>query len=232
MSAVIRSRLYLITGFAISALVVAGFSPTYYLKPLFDRPPLTTIMHLHAASFTVWLLLFMTQACLVASHRVALHRKLGIAGGFVAIAMVLLTIANIGEVMHSDQRIAGMPGWQFVALSSISITLFAAFVGAALALRRRPDWHKRFMLVATLGIMGPGVGRLLILMMGPPGGKYANAVLAIALVWCLLYDWFKHRIVHPAFVIGTVVLLGAIPIKQVLAHSGVWAQFVRWVVAS
>ena len=232
MSTVARSRLYLITGVAVAAIVVTGFSRSYVLRPLFDLPALTLLLHLHAAAFMAWLAVFITQVSFVSARRIDLHRKLGIAGGFLASLMVLATIGCIVEVIPQQNRlIGGVPGWKWMALSSVSIVLFAAFVGAALALRRRPEWHKRFMMIATIGLIGPAVGRLLIMAFGVPAARYSSYVLGALLLWCLAYDWFRHRLVHPAFVIGTVVLLGAIPVKQMLANSQAWRQLTLWIAA-
>src|SRR3954469_14186484 len=85
MSAVLRPRFYLLVTAALVAWVVTGFFRTYYSHILFDPPSLTTMLHLHAAVFTIWMALFLTQAGLVAAHRVDLHRKLGIASAFFAV---------------------------------------------------------------------------------------------------------------------------------------------------
>ena len=54
MSAVIRSPLYLFVALCAAALMVAGFSRTYFFRELFSLPPLTLLLHLHAAySLTV-----------------------------------------------------------------------------------------------------------------------------------------------------------------------------------
>jgi hypothetical protein len=231
MSSAVRSPFYLLTALFVAVMVLGGFTRTYYLREFFDRPPLTLLLHLHALAFTAWIALLIIQIRLVAARRLDLHRRLGVAGAMIAVVMVVTAGASIVEAMRGGRVIVGMPAWQFVALSTVSISLFAVFVGAALALRRRPDWHKRLIIVATLGIMGPGVGRLLVWIFGPAGGAYANLVLFMALVWCLAYDWFRHRQVHPAFVIGTVVLMAAIPLKQVLAHSKLWADFAARIIA-
>lgn len=67
---------------AILAGVFVGFAPSYYLKGTFRPalPPLSPLVHLHGAAFTCWVLLFVTQAVLVARGRVEVHRRLGVAG--------------------------------------------------------------------------------------------------------------------------------------------------------
>jgi hypothetical protein len=66
---------------AMALTVFIGFGPTYYLRPFFDAPPTVTgattlsrLAHLHGALFTGWVLLFIIQTALVASHRTSARR--------------------------------------------------------------------------------------------------------------------------------------------------------------
>src|SRR5271167_4097979 len=57
--------------------MIAGFGvdfPGY----LHRNPPAPTVVHVHAAVFTVWMLLLTAQVLLVLRDRVAFHRKLGV----------------------------------------------------------------------------------------------------------------------------------------------------------
>src|SRR5438034_1227828 len=63
---------------AMALTVLVGFAPTYYFRLVGDGPratvsggPFTALIHLHGALFTSWVLLFVVQTALVASHRVA-----------------------------------------------------------------------------------------------------------------------------------------------------------------
>jgi len=57
-----REHLFFI-GMAIAVVgtVVAGFAPTYYLRPFFGAPPLMPLLQLHGLVFTSWLVLLLTQ---------------------------------------------------------------------------------------------------------------------------------------------------------------------------
>jgi hypothetical protein len=73
MVAVARSRFYPWIAIALSLVVIAGFSRTYYFRFLSDLPPMTALVHLHGLVFTAWLVLFLAQTRLIAAHRVDLH---------------------------------------------------------------------------------------------------------------------------------------------------------------
>ena len=68
-----RPGRYFFAGFAIAVAVTVliGFSRTYYFKTLSAAPPLPVLFHIHGALFTSWVLLFITQAFLVARSSIA-----------------------------------------------------------------------------------------------------------------------------------------------------------------
>jgi hypothetical protein len=80
----INRRFY--TWFVVCAFLIifVGFAHTFYLRTVFETAALPLLLHLHGFLFTAWFTLFFVQVRLVARHRVDLHRKLGIAGAFLA----------------------------------------------------------------------------------------------------------------------------------------------------
>src|SRR5512134_3548234 len=59
------------TAMALAAALTAfvGFAPSYYLRGFSGAQPLTTLVHIHGALATAWMLLFLTQTALVSSGR-------------------------------------------------------------------------------------------------------------------------------------------------------------------
>ena len=162
MAAVIRNRFYPLIGIALSVLIVLGFARTYYLRFLYHMPPLKLLVQLHGLVFTAWLVLFVTQARLIAKHRYGLHKKLGIAGAVLAVLVVSIGVftALIGA---ADPRIRpmGFNGYQFLIFPLSGIVYFGVCVAAAIALRHRADLHKRLMLLGMIAVLGPGVACLI-----------------------------------------------------------------------
>src|SRR5262245_23628902 len=68
-----------------AATVFYGFASTFYLRWMFDLPPLNLLLLSHGVVFTSWFLLFGVQTMLVAAHRTDVHRRLGIAGALLAV---------------------------------------------------------------------------------------------------------------------------------------------------
>jgi hypothetical protein len=198
------------------AVVVAGFARTYYLKLAFGSPALPWLLHLHAALMTAWLVLFFVQARLVAVHRVGVHRRLGIAG---AVLAVLLVVVGASVALHAGARdrlrpnAGGPPALALMGFFLIVLFVFAVFVGTALLLRRRRDWHKRLMLLSCVVLTGPALSRLpleRIPMFGflKSGGAAGLFSLDLLIVYgCIAYDTWRNRRAHPAFIGGALLMM-------------------------
>ena len=96
----------------IAGVVFIGFAPTYYLKGVFGTPELAPLFHLHGLLFSAWIALLVVQTQLVARGRTGLHRRLGVAGGALAVLMVA---AGLAAAIAAARRgtppdaIAGLP---------------------------------------------------------------------------------------------------------------------------
>jgi hypothetical protein len=90
----------------------------------------------------------------------------------------------------------------FLALDWLNILIFGALVYAAIRNRRRTDWHRRLMLCATISVIAPAWGRLLILL----GQKVTAPVLVATLLAyvfvAMLFDWANRGRIHVAYLWG------------------------------
>lgn len=222
-------RLY--TAGAVLAAVIAftGFARTYYLKGSFGTPDLSPVLHAHGLVMTLWFVLFVVQARLVAAGRTGLHRQLGVAGVIVAILIVAL-----GSVIAVDGARGGLspglPPLVFLAIPLGMLVVFTVLVGAAILLRRRSDWHKRLMLLATLGLLTPALARLSIHGLGIESPPLFFALTdAIVIAW-VAWDTVRNRRLHPAFLWGTLFFLASQPLRIAIGHTEAWQRFAAWLV--
>jgi len=227
-----RSRFHAVAIAALAVAVVAGFAKTYYFKVFSGSPPLTRPEHLHGMIATVWVALHYTQARLVAAHRVDLHRRLGIFGAFVAalLAVQVVTMA-IGNAAAGHGGPPGRDPLQFLSVPIGTTTMFVLFVGSALVLRRRREWHKRLMLLATLTLMMPAMGRLdqqIVQPLGLPRFVLAPAVTFAFLAWACVHDWRRAGRVHPAYIVGGIALLVSMPLRRAIGFTDAWLPIARW----
>jgi len=178
-------------------------------------------VRLHAALFTTWVLLFLVQTSLVATHRVAVHRRLGVAG---AVLAGLMIIAGTAIALELARRGGGPPGIspeQFLAIPLGDMAGFGVLVGCALWRRRNKEAHKRLMLLAYAAILVAAVARFPgVLPLGPLAfyGFTFVPVLAVALI----YDWVTRGRVHPVYLWGGAALIVSVPLRLMLSATPAW----------
>jgi hypothetical protein len=230
MSAIVRPPFYRVIAQVLVLLVVIGFARTYYLRVLFDLPPLTLLVHLHGIVFTAWLALFVVQTRLIARHNYLLHRKLGILGVVLAAAVVVIGIFTALVGAGSPRpRPMGFSGEQFLIFPLVGIVFFAVCVGAAVALRRQAALHKRLMLLAMIAVLGPAVARLVRLSdLGQHFLAIQTGVALCFVIWALAHDWRRYRMVHPVFAVGGALLVLSWPVRAAVAGSDTWLAIARW----
>jgi hypothetical protein len=223
-----RDRLFY-SGMAIAAAVVvfAGFAPTYFLKAAFGRPPLPPLLHVHGLIFTSWIVLFVVQTRLIAGRRTPLHRRLGVVGGCLAAAMLVVgTMAAIASARRGFTPPGGPPPLVFMIVPLFDLVVFGALVAAALYWRRQSQWHKRLMLLATIQLLTPAIARLPgLLAFGPPAFFGLTDLFVVA---CFVYDRVTSGRIHPAFKWGGVFLLAMQPVRLIVGGTGLWLTFAEW----
>jgi hypothetical protein len=195
---------------AVMALCFAGFARSYSLRAWLSQRTLAPILQLHGLIMTAWIVLLILQIVLVATSRTQLHRKLGVLGVLLAALVVGLgTFIVVRDIGRQSPNATTASFWAlFVAFDGINLMLFAGFVCAAVFMRRRSDVHKRLMLVATLSLLPPALGRIAIHFVSDdrePITKLALLAGCVGLV--VLIDSLKQRRLHPAFGWGIALLL-------------------------
>jgi len=211
-------------GVAFAVMVFVGFAPTYFLRRLSDQPSLPSLVHLHGAVFSAWILLLLVQTRLVAMKRTDLHRTLGVAGGALAVVML---IVGYFVAISAARRTAQIPGQlQFLIVPVGALIVFPVLVGAAFALRRRVDFHKRLMLLATIELMNAAVDRLPGVFAAGLAPFYPGTDLFLfALV---IYDGVTLRHLHPATLWGGLFLVAMQALRVSLMDTSAWLAVATW----
>lgn len=215
----------------VALLIFVGFAQTYYLKPWFASPALPLLLHAHGSLMTAWILLFLVQTRLIAKQRLDLHRRLGMFG---AVLMVLVFVAGVVTAIHAAKlgHSPGPPPLVFLTVPLFNIVAFAILVGSALALRRRSDWHRRLMLVATLNMLPPALARATMQYLHVPALPVAFGLTDIAIISALVFDTISHRHVHPAFAWGLGLVLFWEAAALALGSTPGWLGFAGWLTGS
>lgn len=197
-------------------LGIGGFWASYF-GPLIlgTAPPVigfmrrdpSWVVHLHAAVMVSWLALFMAQIGLAASGRIRLHMRLGrwvmgyaavmVAAGLLATSEGFAVRLAAGDVFRAQR-------WLFGPLRDV--IFIVAFLAAGWHYRRRPEIHKRLMLVAATIVALPAIGRMTFLGVPVPLWKFM-LVWPLPVYLAMVHDFRDRRLVHPVYVIGLAAML-------------------------
>lgn len=208
-----------------TVIVLRGFWPFYSALPR-GGTGAHWIIYLHAAVFSGWMALLFIQVVLVVRRRVGLHQRLGRAGLYYGLLVLVLGLAvtivaparSVASGRSTLDEAAG-----FLILPIGDMVLFAAFFGAGMAFRRRKELHKRLMLLATTALLFAPAARI-------PAGDSPWLILPIWLLplgLALGHDALSERRVAPVYLVGLAVLLAAFS-RIFLVESEIWLVVGRW----
>jgi hypothetical protein len=209
--------------------IVMGFSPeaSGHLKGLTPFPP--PIVHVHAAVFTGWMVLFTAQVWLIRARRPDLHRRLGLAAFALVPVMVVLGVATtlVSRGLRFEAGRTDMLAFMIVPLTDM--VLFPSFAVPALLLRKDAARHKRLILLATATLLPAAFGRWIgpwILAHYGDGffGFAAQSYLGpdLMILAAMLYDRVTRGRVHRIYFIGLAWMLAVQAITSAIYHWPGW----------
>jgi hypothetical protein len=214
------------------ALVFWTFARTFYLKPFFQTPPLSVLLHIHGAVMTGWVLLLVTQTSLIAAHRAQWHRRLGIFGAIWASLVVL--VGSVTTLHAAAREVRGHTDFAasqvvITSLDLLQMIFFASFVAAAIWLRHRPDYHKRLMLLTIACMLPDALARLPVSFMSQASEADLNLRIMVGLdafvLICVGVDTLWHHRLHRAFAWGALLFVSAFHLALYFTKTQAWIAF-------
>ena len=205
--------------------VFGGFGMTYWY-PLAAGTfrPAPPVVHLHGLTYFSWMILLITQAALVNVRNVALHRSLGMFGIALATAVMMMgaIITILGASRSSGAAAHG------IYLGIAAVTGFGLLFTLAIRNTRKPDIHRRLILLAMLPLLPPGIHRLYMVPLGlqtfPVVAMYATLdAMALAII---AHEWRQHRSIGKYTLIG----VGWLVLQQAVHWAIIDTEFFAGVV--
>ncbi len=194
----VEKYFYLFMSVFIAAVVVYGFSltiPARLFHPTIQPPKLIWV---HGAIFFAWLGIYIAQSALVRARKVQVHRRLGwwfaglgaiipILGIGITYIMTRFEIATLHMDAMSHIYALPIPFLDMLAFTS-------AFVPAILW-RKRPEYHRRLILIAACTLTAAAWGRTPL---DPPILSFYAGV-DFLIVLGVLRDLFVNRSIHAVY---------------------------------
>ena len=222
-------RFYTLIGIAMAAIVLLGFSRTFYLRAWFDLAPLTLRLQVHGVALTLWVVLFVVQTRLIAVGRRRLHMSLGIGGVTLAAVVIATTYAAAIEAVRLGADRGGINVDRLFS-TVLVLALFGVFVALGAAFRKRPEMHKAFMLLAMIAAIGPAVTRAVVVVLGVGVRDSHIAVESVLVMSALLYHWRVRRQMQWVLLWGGLLLIATQATRRVVGGSELWGEVGRWLV--
>jgi hypothetical protein len=232
-----RSGRWFFTGLAIAMLVTAfaGFAPSI-VYTAGRRAPLSGLAATHGIVFFAWLVVFLLQTRLVATGNTQLHRRVGIAAGFVVALMIPLayattiSMARRGFDLSGDLKIDHDPLYESIFPLGDLLT-FAVLVVAAIAYRRRPEIHKRLMLFANIALMGAPLAHFIghIPRLAAMPAAIILVPISMFLLAAIARKYLLSRGIHPLTLGLAVALFISGPLRtNLIGPSTAWHRLASW----
>jgi hypothetical protein len=217
-------RYFLAAAVVLTLLVLWAFSFEY--RDLIHPGQFTVLVQVHGLVMFAWVGLFLTQVALVVWHHPLWHRRLGVIGMGVATLVVALGVptAITAARLGGDHLPPGATPAGFLADAFTQLTAFALIAGSGLALRRRPDFHKRLMLLANMPPLIAVIARLVGFLHLGVGVTTLRNLILLALI---ATDAIRTRRLHPALVAGGACLIVADVADSAWVGTAVWVGMVH-----
>ncbi len=151
---------YFCMSLALAGLVVWGFSRTADANLFHANPPRPLLLWMHATAFSTWVVFFILQSALVRVRKVSVHRFLGWFGAGLATVMVPLGFTIAVIMARFDTVVLHQQGADaFLSIPFADMIIFAPCVALAIYWRKKPEYHRRLLFIATCQLMDAALGR-------------------------------------------------------------------------
>jgi uncharacterized membrane protein len=225
-----RSRYFLTAAFLALAVVLIGFWKTFILPSFQGTFTAPSVIYIHGALLFAWTLFLVTQSILIRRKNLKLHRKLGWAGPVLMIGVAVSTTASGVYVLRRD-----VAEQTHIAISSFLGTLttpiiFAILVTAGIIYRRRPEIHKRLMLLAMISIIWAAFGRFRHYF--PPFEQAMlvfQGIIPTSMVFLvMLWEKFTRGRIHPVYFYAGLPLVAEAAAEIYFFDSSGWQVISAW----
>ncbi|HTU51820.1 MAG TPA: hypothetical protein VMF56_14605 [Acidobacteriaceae bacterium] len=220
----LQQYFYFFMSLLIAAIVVYGFSHTVEARLIHGVPRRPVLLWVHGVIFSGWVLFFIFQSLLVRTHNVRLHRTLGWFGAALGSAVFVVGVW-IGIVMSRFriQYFHGKGAVPDLALSWYDVTAFAVAFGLAILWRKKPEYHRRLILLATCALTSAAFGRFPAHIL--PAGWFFVGVDFLVLLG-VARDLIVDKRIHRVYAVGLPVFLvcQSIVMYTILNNPPVWAN--------
>lgn len=215
----------------ILGLITWGFYKTYLIFfPSFEGFSMTH--HFHGAMMMIWMCFLIAQPLLIRAGKTTIHRAIGRLSYLLA-PLLLVSIFLVSRISYYRP----MPGMLHedkiaeIALSTPYIPAFAILYCLAIINRQNTYNHLRYMIGTSLFMIGPSLGRALIIYFGKTLDQAVDFTnfLSIGIATALMLNDMLRKKSYKAFTIVLLVMV-CLHIIWELRNTDAWQPVGEFIV--
>jgi hypothetical protein len=137
----------------------------------------------------------------------------------------------VTAIIRAKGAVSPIPGvnpLSFLTIPLGDMLVFAILIGAGFYYRRKPDVHKRLILLATIGILPAAVARLPFDFIEHGGPLAFFGLSDLFIIPCLIYDLATRGRPHRATVLAGALIVASHPLRMIVGGTHVWIAFAGW----
>ena len=207
----------------ILALLTWGFYKTYIIFfPSFTG--FNSVQHFHGAMMMIWMAFLIVQPLLIRAGKLTIHRAIG-KSSYIIAPLLVVSIFLVSRMVYQRPEPV-LPHEEKIGLIALSIPgLFAFAILYSLAITNTAETYKhmRYMIGTSLLMIGPGLGRALIIYYNlslQDAVNYTNYLSMIIAAVLMVNDIIKKRSYTPFAIVLLIILITHLIWN--FRYSGLW----------
>ena len=222
-----KNKLTFFTTIALLGIIaiLVGFLKTFIIPIISGTKTWPLAIYAHASFVFGWVLIFLTQSLLIQNKKYKTHMSIGRWAALIAVGAAISIIpASLYQIERELKEGLGQTAISPIVGSLASATMFLTLVTLGIVYRKKPQVHKRLMLLATILLIWPAWFRWRHYFPSVErpdiwfAGVLADSLIIVAFIW----DWIKNKRIHPALLYGGLFIIAENIMEILLFDSSEW----------
>ena len=221
---------YFTMSLVMAGLVVAGFRRTVNASLFHANPPRPLLLWMHGAAFSAWIVFFIAQSGLVRVRKVSWHRFLGWFGtGLAAVMVVLGCVIAVVMTRFDMVQLHQANVESFMSIPYCDMIVFGVCVGLAIYWRKRLDFHRRLLFLATCQLMDAAVGRFAFIFDHNLFYPVLDLLIVLGIGRDLVVDGRVHKVYR--YALPPMIVLQSLAVYLWRVNPGWWQSITHAILA-
>lgn len=222
-----KNKLSFFTAIAIIGIIaiLVGFLKTFIIPIISGTKTWPLSIYAHVGFVFGWVLTFLTQSLLIQNKKYNTHITIGRWAAFMAAGAAISIIpAALYQIERELKEGLGQIAISSIVGSLTSATMFLILVTLGILNRKRPQVHKRLMLLATILLIWPAWFRWrhYFPSVERPDIWFAVVLADSLIIVAFIWDWLRNKRIHPALLCGGLFIIAENVMEILLFDSSGW----------